>query len=173
MRKFGVWSHNRRALSPIFATILLATIVIIFGSVAFYYSNNITSTATNQYVNAASNVQQSLGERVGFEAITYSSSSKTLTVNIINSGSSNNLQINSVYLYDTSNTLVGGSPYSGNFQLKNIDTDSAIGTNSLNAGAQGYFVVTLSAGNSLTPGSVYHIRLFTVSGSSFDYEFTA
>ena len=90
------------ALSPIFATVLLASIIIIFGSVAYYYSSNLTTTSTNNYSSSLSNSQQAITERIGFENVFYySNSPANLTVYIINSGIANNVQINSVFLYDS------------------------------------------------------------------------
>ena len=169
-----VWSRDKRALSPIFATLLLATIIIIFGSVAYYYSSNLTTTATNNYVNAISASQQAISERIGFENVVYASSPLKLTVYIINCGSANNVQINSVFLYDASHNIKG--TYSGSQNpisvLSTIDGGAPITGNSLNVGKEAYFTVTLT-GPSLDPGSLYTIHLITKSGSSFDNVFTA
>lgn len=166
MGKLGIWLHGKRALSPIFATVLLATIIIIFGSVAYYYSTNLTTTATNNYVSTLSGSQQVISERIGFENVVYNGSSTTLTVYIINCGSANNVQINSLILYNTtSNNIIGAYPVSA---LKSIDTGTQI--TSLNVGQEGCFNVTLGAGTSLS-GSICTIQLITQSGSSFDYEF--
>ena len=73
--KFGNWSRNKRALSPIFATVLLAAIIIVFGSVAYYYASNLTTTATNNYSSSLSDSQQAIAERIGFENVVYDSSS--------------------------------------------------------------------------------------------------
>src|ERR1017187_4160558 len=101
MRKLCVWSRDKRALSPIFATMLLAAIILVFGSVAYYYASNAITTATNSYVSTLSNSQQAISERIAFENVVYtpstSSSSANLTVYIINCGSANNVKINSVF----------------------------------------------------------------------------
>jgi FlaG/FlaF family flagellin (archaellin) len=181
LRKFGVWSRDKRALSPIFATVLLASIIIIFGSVAYYYASNITSTATNQYVSTLSDSQQAMAERIGFENVVYTppQTSPTptnagLDIYLINCGSANNVQINSIFLYGANRIISGGSPYSGTqiLPLKTIDEHTLITGNSLNVGKEGYITVEMLAGSSLTPGSMYTIHLITKSGSYFDYAFT-
>ena len=174
MRKFSVWSRDKRALSPIFATVLLASIIIIFGSVAYYYASNLTSTATNNYVNTLSDSQQAMSERIAFENVVYDQSSATLTVFILNCGSANNVQINSVFLYNSGHNIIG--VYSGNAQISGL---SPMGTpitgNALNVGQEGYFTVTLVPAPipPITSGSIYTytIHLVTKSGSSFDYAF--
>jgi FlaG/FlaF family flagellin (archaellin) len=167
LKKFGVWSRDKRALSPIFATVLLASIIIIFGSVAYYYASNITSTATNQYVSTLSDSQQAMAERIGFENVVYTPpqtsptpTNARLDIYLINCGSANNVQINSIFLYGANRIISGGSPYSG------------ITGNCLNVGKEGYITVEMLAGSSLTPGSMYTIHLITKSGSYFDYAFT-
>ena len=175
MRKLITWSLNKRGLSPIFATMILATIIIVFGTVAYYYSSNLTSSATNSYTNSMSTSQQSISERIGFENVLYDSSSGKLTVYLINCGSANNLQIDSIFIYDSSHNIVG-QPFSGNqiLPLQPIDrgtpTPTPITGNRLNVGQEGYFTVT---SNSLLSGSIYTIQLITKNGSSFNYEFNA
>jgi hypothetical protein len=174
LKRFGVWSRDKRALSPIFATVLLATIIIIFGSAVFYFANNITTTTTNDYVKTVSNSQQAIAERVSFENVVYISTTKTLTVSILNSGSANNLKLNSLLLYNGARTVVDNIPdlsTNPNYALKNIETNVLIQGNILNVGKEAYFTVTLGTG--LPSGSIYTIHLITQSGSSFDYDFTA
>lgn len=168
-RPFG-----RRALSPIFATMLLAAIIITFGSIAYYFSSNLTSTATNNYVQTSTNSQQAISERIGFEDVQYASSSSTLSIYIINCGSANGIQINLVFIYDSNNNIVG-QPYSGSqaghiFTLYSIGSGTQVQSNSLNVGKEGYFTVTPVT---LVHGTFYRIHLITKSGSSFDYAFTA
>ena len=170
MRKRGFRSRNKRALSPIFATMILAAIVIVFGSIAYYFANNLTTTTTNNYVSSLSNSQQAISERIGFEDVQYLSLPQTLKVYIINCGIANNVKIDSVFIYNSNNNIVG-APFSGNqiSALKSIDGGSQIPSNSLNVGKEGYFTISVS----LSPGSTYTIHLITKSGSSFDYDFTA
>jgi hypothetical protein len=169
-----VWSRDKRALSPIFATVLLASIIVVFGSVAYYYSSNLTRTATDNYVSSISDSQQAMAERIGFENVVYTdlSSPATLTVYIINCGSANNVQIDAVFLYDQSHNIVGGSPYSGGSisPLSFIDGEP-IPNNSLNVGKEGSFTVMFNLGASL-PNSICTIHLITKSGSYFDYDFS-
>jgi hypothetical protein len=152
---------------------LLATIIIIFGSVAYYYASNLTTATTNSYVSSLSSSQQSISERLGFENVVYNPSGPSITVYVINSGSANNLQINSLILFNESaaHRIVNGYSLT---QLFNMTNGASI--SSLNIGQEGYFIVPI--GVSLRPlGSsqselVYTIHLITKSGSAFDYEFS-
>ena len=177
------WSRNNRALSPIFATVLLATIIITLGSITYYYATNLTTSATNSYSNSLSDSQQAVGERIGFENVLYNSSSPVrLTVYVINSGLANNIQLNSAFLYDSNHNIVGVYSISGGsispLRPINSVTPSPTPLSGLNVGQEGYFKVTLGkdpSGNniSLKPGSFYTLHLITLSGSVFNYDFTA
>jgi hypothetical protein len=177
--KLCLWSRNKRALSPIFATVLLASIIIIFGSVAYYYATNLTTTSTNNYSSTLSNSQQAIAERIGFENVIYNSSSPAkLTIYVINSGGANNVQLNSVFLYNSSHSIVGVYSFSdGSIStLKPIDSPGPTST-SLNVGKEAVFRVTLgkdASGNNivLSSGSIYIVHLVTKSGSAFDNEFS-
>jgi flagellin-like protein len=182
MQKLCVWSNNKRALSPIFATVLLAAIVISFGSVAYYYATNLTRSAANNYSGVLSDSQQAVGERLGFENILYTSSLPAhLTVYIINSGIANNIQLNTAFIYDSSHSIVGAYSVSGGSisSLRSIDSTmpSPSPISSLNVVKEACFTITLgkdALGNdiSLTSGAIYTIHLITKSGSVFEYEFT-
>ena len=189
MGKFDIWLHDKRALSPIFATVLLATIIIVFGSVAYYYASNITTTTTNNYISTLSDSQQSIAERVSFENVVFISSdpsnnpaspTPTLTIYILNSGSANNIKINTIFFYDTSHNVIGGSPYSISPNTHSVAASAADpsfiklndGTSikQLNVGQEGVVAINLdklAPSTSLPVG--YTIHLITESGSTFDY----
>lgn len=162
---------NRKALSPIFATMMLLAIVMSVGSVAFYFSNNLTKNATDQYVDAVSNSQQSLSERISFEHVKYDSSSNALTIYILNCGNANNMKINSLIIFDVNHNPVGVCSGAAISQLKSINGVAPVTGNVLNVGDEAYFTVSL-AGVSLISFSMYTIHLITQSGSAFDYAFT-
>ena len=172
MRKYKTWHLNNRALSPIFATILLAVIVIVIGSIAFYFSNNITKTASDQYSGTLSDSQRAISERLSFENVNYTSSS--LDIYLINCGAASSVQVNSIFIYDGNHNIVG-SPYSDSSQISPFyQIDGAPFTpiygNQLNIGQEGHFIVNLSG--TLANGTIYDIHLITKGGSSYDYQFT-
>ncbi len=177
--------RSKRALSPIFATLLLVAIVITFGTVAYYYASNVTTNATNEYASYVTDTRQSISERVGFEKAAFiasdssnpPSSGPTLTVYILNCGSASNLQVSAVLLneYDTNHNLDKTTPYNieANTHSSAPSDSSFIKLNDsalkpLNVGQEGYFAVKLSTGTTLTSG-YYSIQLITKSGSSFNY----
>jgi flagellin-like protein len=168
--RFQVFT-NRRALSPIFATMILAAIVISLGSVAYYYVNNVTTTTTNQLKDNLVDSQQTISERLSFENVFYASSS--LKIYLINSGVANSVQINSVFIYDENHKIVG-TPYSNSppisplYQIDGLP-QTPIPGNQLNVGQEGYFTINLTG--SLENNKIYEIHLITKGESSFDYKF--
>jgi hypothetical protein len=174
LRKFSVWSRNKRALSPIFATVLLATIIIVFGSVAYYYASNLTTNATNNYSSTISDSQQAIAERIAFENVVYSNNPATLNVYLINCGSANNVQINSVFIYDPDQNIAGvysnSSSISALMVITSRTPQPTISGNNLNVEREGYFTVTLTG--PLKLDTIYTLHLITKSGSAFDYEFS-
>ena len=129
--------NDKRAISPIFATMMLVAIVMVFGTVAFVVSSSLTQNATDQYTDAVEDSQQSISERLSFENVYYNSATKTLTIYVINSGMAENVQINSVLIYD--NNGVVGNGYSGSQMsaLPSIDGGSTL--TGLNVGEEGVF----------------------------------
>jgi hypothetical protein len=174
-RKKKMLRFNKRALSPIFATLILASIVITFGTVAYYYASNVTNNATNSYVSSVEDSKVAISERVGFENVVFNQNPANIRIYLINCGSLN-LQLNTLYVYNSNQQLVGfNATLSTNSPLRNIDGDALIAGNSLNIGKEGYFDSRLTKTgtdrvSSLTPG-VYTIHLITKGGSTFDYQF--
>ena len=164
MRKIRSWSHDKCALSPIFATVLLAVIIISLGSVTFYFSNNLTTTATNEFVDITSNSKQSVSERIAFENVVYTTANSTLNVYILNCGSASNLRLNTLFVYDANRQLVDYGIISNFYDMNNQEVPKT-----LNIGQEGYFSFPLTSG---LPFGSYTIHLITESGSTFDYDFT-
>ena len=177
MKKLQTWLTSRRALSPIFATLLLVGIVITFGTVTYFYVSNVTSTATNDYVSSVADSKQTISERIGFENVVYTSNPANLRFYIINCGSTNNLQLNALFVYNSNQQLVG---YSGdlftNSPLRDIDVaGNPIAGNSLSIGEEAYFDAKLTKTGADTVASlsagVYSIHLITKGEGRFDYQF--
>lgn len=123
MEKYNAWLHNKRALSPIFATVLLVDIVIVQGSSVYYFAKNFITQATNDYSSTLSNSQQSISERLAVENVIYNSSSSKLSLYLINCGVTSNIQNNSVFIYKSTNSRVRQPASNDQISaLKSIDT---------------------------------------------------
>jgi flagellin-like protein len=178
IKKYSNWLHNKRALSPIFATLILAAIVITFGSVAYYYANNVVTNSTNNYVSSVADSQQTISERVGFESAKFIAADTSNSPNPITGPTLTvYLQVNAILLekFDNNHKLISTTPC-------NIEANTHTNAPSyvsftkindgvlkpLNVGQEGYFTIKLPVGTTLTSG-YYSIQLLTKSGSSFEY----
>ena len=155
---------NRRALSPVFATMMLVAIVMVCGSVAFFFSNNMTKNATDEYLSNLSASEQSISERMSFQHVQYNPVSQTLTIYLLNYGTTNDIKLNSLILYDQEHKIVGGPYDLTSTALRPIDDGDVILSNSLNSGDEGYFAVTLTTS---LEDELYRINLITQSGAVF------
>lgn len=154
-------SFSKRALSPIFSTLILAAVVVIAGTAAYIYATNATTTATNQYIDSTTANQQAISERIGFENVAYDPSTQALTVYIINCGNMPNLKITGLIIFnDADNSLL---EYHHVTALYDIDTGTQI--ESLNLRQEAKFTVTLQE----PLPEDFRIRIVTRRGNSFDY----
>jgi hypothetical protein len=160
---------DKRAISVVLSTLIITAGVIAAGIAVLYWAYGWGNVADQQYSTITSDSMSAMGEQLGFEYTTYSSSLGQLTVYLINCGTSNNLTIARVYLW--SSTFV---PISGKFTLsplyytatgKQIPTS----TGGLGIGKEGYFNLS---GLSLSSGTYYNLRVVTGRGSDFDEAFS-
>jgi len=173
--------RERKALSPIFATMILAAIVISLGSVAYYYVNNVTTNNTNQLKDNIADSQQIISERISVENVKYIDNSAIipstpdqLKIYIINSGIENAVIPRYVFIYNSNNVLID---YVTASQLKKIDSPYPTITGGLNVGKEAYFTADLLHSNgggkfSLSSPSTYLLHIVTENGAGFDYVFT-
>jgi flagellin-like protein len=174
MKKFKLRIFDKRALSPIFATLILAAIVIVFGSFAYYYASNVTNNATNSYVSSVADSKQSVSGRIGFENVVYTQSPANFKIYVINCGQYT-LQLDSLIVFDSNHQVVGyNSTLHTNSPLRYIDGDALIPGNSLAIEKDGYFNARLTKTGTdtvavLAPG-VYTIHLITKGESTSDYQ---
>ncbi|MCL4517583.1 MAG: hypothetical protein M1587_00110 [Thaumarchaeota archaeon] len=139
---------EKKAISPIIATLLLILIAIAAGVVVYAYVLGFMGGAINQ-----SSVPKTSDE-FSINAWSYSVSGTTLTIYVQNTGQ-NTVNITSVYVYSSSNTLV----------TQNVTLGSG-------AAGSGYIITPGSTATvvaktiTLTPGTQYQLRVTSVNGGS-------
>ena len=156
---------NRKGVSVVISTVVLSAGVLALGIAVLYWAYSWGSIANLQYSKSVANSSYAVSERVGFEYISYSGSSRTLTVNIINWGTASTVDVVSVHIFDNARRPLGS--YSNPLLLKIGTTNSAI--SSLNITDEAYFQI-----NPLPPlasNSLYYIRVVTERGRTFDSSF--
>jgi hypothetical protein len=165
-RKFIGFFTNKRAVSVALSTMVITAGVIAAGIAVLYWTYSWGNVADQQYSNSTSNSMSAMGEQLGFEFTTYSSSQ--LTVYLINCGTSNNLTVARAYLWTSTFIPIGGNyPVS---PLYNTATGKQIpqSAGGLGIGQEGFFNMSVS----LSGGTYYNLRVVTGRGSNFDEAFS-
>jgi flagellin-like protein len=159
--------RNRRGVSPVISNIILVAAVIVVGFAVLAWTYSTSSSYTTQYSSAVNSDIDKLRERVAFEYIFYNNTTtpKSLSVYIMNFGQVGKVNVTTAYV---SNSSWLAPPFS-NIQLKFLNTTS---TSYLNAGQEGYFVLSLSS-ITLQTGSSYTVKIVTWRGSIFESTFVA
>jgi hypothetical protein len=139
--------------------------VIAAGIAVLYWAYSWGNIANNQYASTVANNQNSIQENIGFEFVNYNSTNYQLKVYVINSGLSNNVTLDRLYLWNSANQPIG------TYNITQLYLTSNPGTpiSSLNKGGEGYFTVTPSP--RLSSG-YYTLRIVTGSGRNFDGSFS-
>jgi len=162
---------DKRAVSVAVSTMIITAGVIAMGIAVLYWTYSWGNMANKQYVDNMQTGSNAMEERISFECISYSSSSKNLTVNLLNWGKAKNTGIARIYIWDNNHEPVGS--YSGSdLVLKDITTNEPIQGNVLDIGNEGY--ITFNVGLALDPygnNSYFSIRVVTQRGRSFDGSF--
>lgn len=156
---------DKKAASVVISTIVLTAGVLAMGFAILYWTSSWGRIATQTYSTAEEKNAKALQERIGFEYIDYASSTRILTVNIMNWGTSNNVTVASVYIYNSAHQ------YLANYTrptVRSIATNAIIPFG-LPIGGEGYFQITTNP--ALTPNSFYYIRINTDRGRTFDSSF--
>ena len=157
---------DKRAVSVALTTMIITAGVIAAGIAVLYWAYSWGNIANTQYANTVGNNQNSIEESIGFEFVNYSSADNHLTIYVINSGLSNSVTLDRLYLWNSSNDPIGSYNIQ---QLYRISDKTPISTNSLGKGDEGYFTITPSP--KLNSG-YYTLRVVTGSGRNFDDSFS-
>ncbi len=162
-RRAKVFLFEKKAASVVVSTLILTAGVLAMGIAILYWASSWGRIATRTYSTTEANSAKAIQERLGYEYIDYSGN--VLTVNVINWGTSANLTIANVYIYNKAHQYVGN--YSRP-TLRSISNNSLI-TVGLAAGGEGYFQITPNP--ALASGSFYYLRIVTGRGRTFDGTF--
>ncbi|MCK4425030.1 hypothetical protein KAU93_05020, partial [Candidatus Bathyarchaeota archaeon] len=102
-----------------------------------------------------------LKERLTFEYIFYDNTPNNLSVYLMNSGTIDNITIQTVY--------VKNSTWLNTFSKPNLKFLDDTGAQDLDVREEGYFVLSVN----LVSGKSYSVRIVTKRGSTFDHAFIA
>ncbi|MCL5876523.1 MAG: packaged DNA stabilization protein gp10 [Candidatus Bathyarchaeota archaeon] len=148
--------HNRRAISPVIASMMLIGVVIILGFAVLAYARTLASNYEAQYQQDTSNGISRLKETLCFEYVSYNATGH-LSVYFINAGSTS-FEIDKAYLSPSSTAIEPTVRYLSGELASN---------KTLRVGDQRLIDLYLPE---LSSGS-HTVRLTTIRGSSFEYTF--
>jgi len=156
---------DKRAVSNVISTTILTGVVIALSLSMFTWAQGRTSVYNNEYKETVDAETAKLKENLAFEYVYYNSSKK-LSIYLLNCGTIDDIQIKTVYIYDSGNTLLEtfSNPQLYLFQ-------SLVEISDLDRGEEGRLVLTPST--SLGQGAYYCLKIITGRGVSFDSNFVA
>ena len=155
---------DKRAVSNVISTTILTGVVIALSLSMFSWAQGRTSVYNNEYRETVDAETAKLKEKLAFEYVYYYEDN--LSIYLLNSGTIDDIQIKTVYIYNSGNTLLEtfSNPQLYLFQ-------SLVEISDLDRGDEGRLVLTLST--SLEPDAYYCVKIITERGVSFDSNFVA
>ena len=158
---------NKRAVSNVISAVILTGAVVALSLSVFAWAQSRSSDYSREYSETVDAETAKLREKLAFEYIYYEDNpSNDLSIYLLNCGTIDTIQIKTVYISDSSNTLLEtfSNPQLYLFQ-------SLVEISDLDRGEEGRLVLTLSA--SLDEGAYYCVKIITGRGASFDSNFVA
>jgi len=157
---------DKKAASPVVSTLILTAGVIAMSIAVLYWTYSMGKIGNLEYSKSTAASSNAISERIGFEYMTYDSSSGNLTVSIINWGKADNVIIAHVLILDSSYNYVGSNI--STIVLKSIDNNQPV--SGLRIGSDAWFTTRTSA--PLNQDQIYYIHISTSRGRNFDFPFS-
>ena len=158
---------NKRAVSNVISATILTGVVIALSLSVFAWAQSRSSDYSREYSVTVDAETAKLKEKLVFEYVYYDDNpSSDLSIYLLNCGTIDDIQIKTVYIYDSDNTLLEtfSNPQLYLFQ-------SLVEISDLDRGDEGRLVLTVST--SLEQGAYYCTKIITERGASFDSNFVA
>jgi len=157
---------ERKAISPIIATLLLILIAIAAGVVVYAYVIGFVGSTTTGQGSGTSNlsIDTATGSHTG-----------SLTAFVRNIGGES-ATITAFYVLDSTGAIVAGGAFIGTIAASSASacaTISAVGGMACTLAAGSSVQIGVGAGITMTSGSTYQIKVTTADGSSVIYTFRA
>ena len=157
---------DKRAVNNVISAVILTGVVVALSLSVFAWAQSRSSDYSKEYSETVDAETAKLKEKLAFVYIYYESSSHDLSIYLLNCGTIDAIQIKTVYISDSGNTLLQtfSDPQLYLFQSLTEVSD-------LDRGEEGRLILTLST--SLDDGAYYYVKIITGRGASFDSNFVA
>jgi hypothetical protein len=155
---------DKRAVSNVISATILTGVVVALSLSMFAWAQGRSSVYNDEYRETVDAETAKLKEKLAFEYVHYETSPENLLVYLLNCGTIDDIQIKTVYIYYSDNTLleIFSNPQLYLFQ-------SLVEISDLDRGEEGRLVLSTS----LYDGAYYCVRVVTVRGATFDTDFVA
>ena len=158
---------NKRAVSNVISAVILTGAVVALSLSVFAWAQSRSSDYSREYSETVDAETAKLKEKLAFEYIYYEDNpSNDLSIYLLNCGTIDDIEIKTVYVSDSGNTLL--ETFSDPQLYLFV---SLVEISDLDRGEEGRLVLTLST--SLNDGAYYCVRIITRRGASFDSNFVA
>lgn len=154
---------DKRAVSNVISATILTGVVVALSLSMFAWAQGRSSVYNNEYRETVDAETAKLKEKLAFEHVYYEDD---LSIYLLNCGTIDDIQIKTVYIYDSGNTLleIFSNPQLYLFQ-------SLVEISDLDIGEEGRLI--LEPSTSLEQGAYYRVKIITVRGATFDTDFVA
>lgn len=154
---------DKKAVNNVISAVILTGAVVALSLSVFAWAQSRSSDYSREYSETVDAETAKLKEKLAFEYIYYEGN---LSIYLLNCGTIDDIQIKTVYIYDSGNTLFEtfSNPQLYLFQ-------SLVEISDLDRGDEGRLILTLST--SLEPDAYYCVKIITERGASFDSNFVA
>lgn len=152
---------DKRAVSNVISATILTGVVVALSLSMFAWAQGRSSVYNDEYRETVDAETAKLKEKLAFEYVYYADD---LSIYLLNCGTIDDIQIKTVYIYASNNTLleIFSNPQLYLFQ-------SLVEISDLDRGEEGRLVLSTS----LYDGAYYCVRVVTVRGATFDTNFVA
>ena len=158
---------NKRAVSNVISAVILTGAVVALSLSVFAWAQSRSSDYSREYSETVDAETAKLKEKLAFEYIYYEDNpSNDLSIYLLNCGTIDDIEIKTVYVSDSGNTLL--ETFSDPQLYLFV---SLVEISDLDRGEEGRLVLTLST--SLNDGAYYCVKIITGRGASFDSNFVA
>ncbi len=148
---------SKRALSPVISNLILIAAVISLGFIALAYARSTSINYQTQYQQTENTDVDKLKETLAFEYVFYNSNGQ-VQIYVINAGSIT-LQVDRVYLSNSPNNVT--------YTMKYMNGTTIEPNHTIGIGVERQIVFVSQA----LPSGSYTVKVTTIRGSSFAYNF--
>ncbi len=157
---------DKKAVSNTVSATILTGAVIALSLAVLGWAQSRSSDYNSEFSETVDAETARLQEKLAFEYIFYDDDDDNLIVFLLNCGTIDDVKIQTVYIYDSSNSLI---EVFSNPTLYSFESLDEIPGQALDRGDEGRLVLELSSSLS----GFYNIRVVTVRGAIFDSGFVA